>query len=105
VVPAAAATATGRPAGSGSGRAFSDLAPWLGILGLVVIVGGVVLLRLRRRIREDEGTPTVGFTLHDLREMHARGELTDEEFQRARDALVDGVRRAAERAPDDRDSA
>jgi len=70
-----------------------------------VIVGGVVLLRLRRGIREDSSDPTVGFTLHELRGMHARGELTDEEFARARDALVDGVRRSAERGAAERDSA
>ncbi len=97
------AGSSGSPASAG--RAFSDLVPWLAILGLLVVVGGVVLLRLRRRIREDSRDVRVGFTLHELREMHARGELTDEEFTRARDALVEGVRRSAGREATERDSA
>ena len=100
----ALATATAPRGGSPGSSAFSDLAPWLGILGLVAVVSGVVLLRLRRGVRGDDASPKVGFSLHDLREMHARGELTDEEFTRARDALVAGVRRSAERSSSERDS-
>ena len=88
-------------AGPASGTGFSDVAIWLAVLGLLVIVGGVVLLHLRRRMGRDESAPPTGFTLHDLREMHARGELTDEEFQRARTALLAGVRRSADESPAD----
>lgn len=97
---AASAGAAG-PASRGPGGVFSDVAPWLAILGLLVIVGGVVLLHLRRRLGRDESAPPTGFTLHELREMHARGELTDEEFERARTALLAGVRRSADESPAD----
>ena len=90
-----------RAAGPAAGTGFSDVAIWLAVLGLLVIVGGVVLLHLRRRMGRDESAPPTGFTLHDLREMHARGELTDEEFQRARTALLAGVRRSADESPAD----
>ncbi len=86
-------------AGPASGSIFSDVG--LAVLGLLVIVGGVVLLSLRRRLGRDEPSPATGFTLHELREMHARGELTDEEFQRARTALLAGVRRSADESPAD----
>lgn len=84
--PVAAATGA-------SSRALPELLPWLGGLVLATVVGGVILMRLRRGVRDGEsGASGLGFTLHDLREMHARGELSDEEFQRARSAMVDRVR-------------
>ena len=36
----------------------------------------------------DAASGAGGFTLQELRDMHASGQLGDEEFQRARDSLI-----------------
>ena len=38
-----------------------------------------------------------GFTLSDLRELHKRGAMTDEEFERAKSQIVQSVQAAAAR--------
>lgn len=69
----------------------------LPVLGLIALfaVGGFLLVawvgRMVRRPPSDAG----GFTLGDLRELHAAGDLTDAEFQAARDALVAKVKKQA----------
>jgi hypothetical protein len=90
-----------------AGELFPSLLPWLlALLGLVIVGGGVLLL-VRRWLRSDEadGPADVGFTLQDLRDMHRVGELSDEEFERAKSAMIEQVQRAAEeraaRAGDD----
>jgi uncharacterized membrane protein len=78
------------------GDLLAEVLPWVLILLAFVVVASVVIMWLHRRVRSDHPSATGGgFTLHDLRQMHARGELTDEEFQRAREAVIAGVRHAA----------
>lgn len=62
---------------------------WLGALIVVLVVGAVVLTAVRRRLLGDRaGEGGTGLSLHDLREMHARGDLSDDEFARAKAALL-----------------
>lgn len=57
---------------------------WLSILLVVVLVGGFVILAIRRRIRPGgDGSIPVSFNLATLREMKDRGELTESEFKKA----------------------
>jgi hypothetical protein len=74
-----------------SGRLFGDVLPWLIVLLAVVVVGAVVVVAARRLLRSDDWGGG-GFTLHDLRQMHARGELSDEEYARARAQMVGRLR-------------
>lgn len=60
---------------------------WLGVLAAIAAIGAVLLMWLRRRLRRED-RPIEGFVLHDLREMHRRGELDDEEFERAKASLL-----------------
>lgn len=70
---------------------------WSGILVGVLVVGIMIVARVRRMLEpEDEDTPD-GFTLHGLRELRARGQLTDAEFEHARTALIERIKSAAER--------
>ena len=68
---------------------------------LIIVAGGAyAVIWLRRRYwgsEEDEGVPSVGFTLGDLRQLHKSGRLSEEEFQRAKEKIVAAARRAAER--------
>ena len=74
-------------------KGLSDVWPWLAALAAFVIVGGIVLSVVRRQMMtKDEDVPGTGFTLHDLRQLHARGDLTDVEFKTAKAALIERIR-------------
>ncbi len=82
------------PALAGSGaasRLFSDVMPWLLLFMGLVIVGGVIIMLARRLLNDTSSSTQPGFTLHDLRALHAKGELTDEQFERAREAMISRV--------------
>ena len=70
------------------GSLFGQVIPWLVALLGVVVIGGVGIWIVRRMLKHDSGGGAGGFTLQDLREMKASGELNDEEFERARDAII-----------------
>ena len=77
-------------------RLFSEVLPWILLLiGLVVVLGLVIYAA--RRLLHGGGTDVGGgFTLGDLRDLHAAGEITDEEYERARSRMIDRVRGTAE---------
>lgn len=62
------------------------------LLGVVVLLT-VVILFVRRRMLgpEQEGDAAVGL-LEQLRRMHQRGELSDEEFQATKARLAGGIK-------------
>ncbi len=70
------------------GRLFGNLLPWLIMLVGFVFVGGVVIFYIRRWMKNDAMSNQSGFTLQDLRDMHRRGELTVEQFNAAKLAMV-----------------
>jgi hypothetical protein len=80
--------------------AFRELLPWLLLLLAAAVVGAIVVIVLRRWLRAPDSASGEGFTLHDLRRLHAAGQLNDDEFQRAKSALIDRVRApTSENAP------
>ena len=73
----------------------------LGAMLLLALAGlGVVAYLRKRTLADDAGDPSGGggFTLSDLRRLHRAGEMTDEEFERARSAMVAGYQKRAESA-------
>jgi len=67
---------------------------WLLVLVAVATVLGVGALILLRRLRHtEEPGPKLGFTLADLREMHAQGQLSDAEFEAAKAKMLARSRR------------
>ena len=72
-------------AASDARRFGTEVLVWLGVIVVVAFGAGILFFVLRRKLKQDAEVeaPKLGFTLADLREMHARGELTDEELQRA----------------------
>lgn len=60
---------------------------WLGILALLAVAGGVAIFLLRRAVRREPVAPG-GFTLADLKAMRDSGALSDQEFERARAAVI-----------------
>ena len=71
-----------------SDQLLADILPWLILLVGVVVAGGIVIYMMRRYLTSDAGQSGDGFTLHDLRQLHAAGELSDEEFEKARAAMI-----------------
>ncbi|MBU0637782.1 MAG: SHOCT domain-containing protein [Planctomycetes bacterium] len=59
---------------------------WVSVAALAAIAGMVVIRTVRNWARRDE--VTAPFTIQDLREMRARGELSDEEYEAMRAAIL-----------------
>lgn len=87
--------------GASAGRVFFDILPWLLVLVGVVVVGAAVIYFLRRAVNSGSGSPE-GFTLHEVRRLHETGQLSEEEFERAKAAIIGRVSaQAATTPPDD----
>jgi hypothetical protein len=83
------------PSADESSQLLSKVFPWLLVLIGVILVGGVVLMLIRRNLSSETTSPSTGFTLHDLRTLHDAGEISDEEFDRAKKMMIGRVQAAA----------
>lgn len=69
----------------------------VGILIAIVFVGTFVLLMFRKRMMAGSTQDQAGFsTMEEMRAMVARGEMTKEEYEQVRKAMIDKVRQAKE---------
>ena len=67
---------------------FTELAPWLGGLVVVAVIGGVIMLAARNYLtNKSYDTTSAGFTLADLRALKASGEIDQAEFDRLKLAM------------------
>jgi hypothetical protein len=64
----------------------------LGLLVIAVMIGGGVILLVRRWVKSEGEGVEEGFGLQELRDLHAAGDLSDEEFERARAAVIEKVK-------------
>jgi uncharacterized membrane protein len=71
----------------------STLLPLLGLFVLVVI-GWFAVVRVRRWMR-DTSEDAAAFTLEDLRRLRREGKITEDEFNRAREAMIGSIRSKA----------
>lgn len=78
---------TNQPAG-----ALSELLPWLLLLVGIVVAGAISVSVIRRWMKGGASQGQIGFSLSDLRQMHAEGRLSREELEKAEKHLVDRVR-------------
>lgn len=68
---------------------YAGLALAAGLLVVLLVVGYIGVSMLRRWMRRGPVERTaMPFTLEDLRTMHRDGQLSDEEFNRARERLL-----------------
>ena len=65
---------------------------WSLVLVVLLIVGLVVVMYIRRQITEADEPSKPGFTLSDLRQLHKRGQMTDEEFEKAKAKIIGAAR-------------
>jgi hypothetical protein len=66
---------------------------WSLVLVGLIVVGFVVVLRVKRWVNAPDTSSGGGFTLSDLRRMHKEGRMTDAEFEKAK-TLIIGVAKA-----------
>ncbi len=74
---------------------------WSVAMLVLLVIGMAWAARLKRKVRaEDQApAPAMGFTLSDLRQMHREGQITDAEFAKAKEKVVDAAKKAAEKPP------
>ncbi|MBT4584763.1 MAG: hypothetical protein HOC93_06755 [Phycisphaerae bacterium] len=74
------------------GSVLQEILPSTILLIVLVIIGGVIILRARKMAK---GSPKseMPFTLAELRKLHKRGELSDEEFKRAKASMINKARK------------
>ena len=79
---------------------IAGVVAWSVGLLVALVLGMMGAARLKRRLRQDDFQPAAasGFTLSDLRQMHRAGQLTDAEFERAKEKVVAAAKKAAARA-------
>lgn len=80
------------PSGQNAELLFIDMLPWLGLLTVVVLLMGTIALWFRARTRSPKNETSDGYALSDLRRMLDSGELTQEEFHNAREAMIVSLR-------------
>ena len=74
---------------------------WSIVVIILVVAGFATISWLRKWMKEDDiPSGGTGFGLSELRRMHARGELTDEEFERARGKMTASAKAIAANMPD-----
>lgn len=70
---------------------------WALVIVVAIVVGFVAVTWVRRWAATPDQLPTAGFTLGDLRDLHKSGQMSDEEFEKAKAKIVDAARAAAAR--------
>jgi hypothetical protein len=79
---------------------WASLLPWIGALVVLVALGAIGLVMLRRRLfSSDQNAAEGGVSLDTLRQMRARGELSEQEFEAAKRTVVQQLGLAAGAAP------
>jgi hypothetical protein len=75
-----------------------QIAVWLGVLLGALMVGLFLVNHLKKRLATpDVDDDDAGFSLSDLRRLHEAGEMSTEEFAKAKARVIEAARRAAER--------
>src|SRR5687768_12053515 len=75
-------------------NALSSVFVWSLVLVAIVIGAFWLVSMLKRRLKVTDDEPaSLGFTLSDLREMHRAGQLSDEEFERARTKMAASLKK------------
>ena len=70
---------------------------WAVLALVAVVVGGwFAIVRIRAWMKDEAPSGQV-FSLDDLRRLHRAGQLSDEEFERAKEMMIGSVRKAPSR--------
>ena len=78
-------------------RGMSRVLGWSLAIVAVVVVGLWIISRVKRSMQQTEEPVSTGFTLSDLRQLYKSGQMSNEEFEKAKAKIVEAAKRAAER--------
>ena len=70
------------------GSSFMDVLPATIVLIAFAIVGGIVIFVVRRRIYSTT-SKSMTYTLSELRKLRDEGTITEEEYEQARESIID----------------
>lgn len=62
---------------------------WLLLIVALVTGASIIVLALRKKLRDEGETPGVGMSLADVRALRDRGEIDEGEFDALRQTLID----------------
>lgn len=62
---------------------------WLLLIVALITVASVIVLALRKKLRDRDETPGVGISLADARALRDRGEIDESEFNALRQTLIE----------------
>jgi hypothetical protein len=83
------------------GQTILPVFGWSLVLICLLVGGFFAISKLRQWMREDDAPASpIGFTLSDLRQLHKQGQMTDEEFERAKAKIVGSAKAMTSRMPD-----
>ncbi len=68
--------------------AFVEILPATLLLITFAVVGGLVIMMIRRNLRSKSST-TSTFTLGDLRKLRDEGKISQEEYEKAKQLIID----------------
>jgi len=72
------------------GGTFSEIFPAIILLLAFAIIGGVVILVLRKKLKSNMPTSRT-FTLGELRKLRDEGKIDESEYERARQSILDQI--------------
>jgi uncharacterized membrane protein len=75
--------------------ALASIIFWASGLIVLVVLMWVGIAYARKRMSPTQEDGSLGFTLADLRDLHKRGAMSDEEFERAKAQMVQVLKTAA----------
>ena len=75
---------------------MSGVLTWSVVLIGLVVAGFAVAMHVKKRLMETSDPRSAGFTLSDLRALHREGKMSDAEFEKAKGAVVEAAKRAAD---------
>jgi hypothetical protein len=73
------------------GDSLTEILPAAGLLLLFAIVGSVIILRLRKKFTSPPND-AIPFGLGELKKMHEDGVITLEEYDRAKQSIIDSMK-------------
>ncbi|MCK5113242.1 MAG: SHOCT domain-containing protein [Phycisphaerae bacterium] len=87
-----------------AGFSFTELAIWAGIFVLVMVLGFVVVVLLRKKMLADDRASESGFamTIEQVEQMHDKGMISDEEFAAMRRGIL-GIGAPEKKSPESED--
>ena len=70
---------------------------WSVVLIGLLVAAFIAVAQIKKRMIGNDDFSGGGFTLGDLRALHRAGKMSDAEFEKAKAAILEGIKRAAER--------